>query len=219
MVVRIPKKKKQWSEASMAAAIEAVKNGTAVLRAAREHGVPRTTLHDRIPGRVIHGMKPGPRPYLAATEENELSLSIFLVDTAKAGYGKSRQEVKGLVEKVARDKGVLKKSKVTDGWFKRFLERQPTLSLRKGDATANVRMDCLSKETMLQYFEMLRDVLTEHNLLNSPAQIYNVYEMGMPLDHRPPRVLTKRGQKKVRCCTSGNKSQCNWSCNSTICDL
>ena len=49
---------------------------------------------------------------------------------------------------------------------------------------------------MLQYFQMVRDVLTEHNLLNSPAQIYNVDEMGMPLDHRPLRVLTKRGQKK-----------------------
>ena len=42
---------------------------------------------------------------------------------------------------------------------------------------------------MLQYFQMVRDVLTEHNLLNSPAQIYNVDEMGMPLDHRPLRVL------------------------------
>ena len=50
-------------------------------------------------------------------------------------------------------------------------------------------------------------MLTEHNLLSSPAQIYNVDETGMPLDHRAPRVVTKRGQKKVRCRTSGNKSQ------------
>ena len=61
------------------------------------------------------------------SEEKELSL--FLIDTAKAGYEKIRKEVKGLVEKVAQDKGVLKKSKVTDVWFRRFLERQPTLSL------------------------------------------------------------------------------------------
>ena len=58
---------------------------------------------------------------------------------------------------------------------------------------------------MSQYFEMLKDVLTEHNLMNSPAQIYNVDETGMRLDHRAPRVVTKRGQKKVRCRTSGNK--------------
>ena len=29
----------------------------------------------------------------------------------------------------------------------------------------------------------------------------------MPLDHRPPKIVTKRGQKKVRSRTSGNKSQ------------
>ena len=33
---------------------------------------------------------------------------------------------------------MLKKSKVTDGWFRRFLERQPSLSLRKGDGTAQM---------------------------------------------------------------------------------
>ena len=102
---------------------------------------------------------------------------------------------------------MLKMSKVTDGWFRRTLEKWPTLSFRRGDATANVRMDCLNKETIPQYFELLKDIFSEHKLLNSPAQIYNVDEMGMPLNHRAPRVVTKRGQKKVRCCTSGNKSQ------------
>ena len=92
----------------MIAAIKAVKeDGTAILRAANEHGVPRTTLQDRILGKVVHGTKPGPKPYLEPIEESELT--NFLVDTAKAGFGKTRKEIKGLVEKVARDKGVLKK--------------------------------------------------------------------------------------------------------------
>ena len=97
---------------------------------------------------------------------------------------------------------MLKKKKVTDGWFRRFKERQPQLSLRKGDATAN----CLNKETMARYFSMLKDVLLEHNSLDFPTQIYNVDETGMPLDHRAPKVMTMRGQK-VRCRTSGNKNQ------------
>ena len=83
----------------MLAAIAAVKEGTAILRAAKEHDVPRTTLQDRILGKVVHGTKPGPRPYLEPIEENELS--NFLVDTAKAGFGKTRKEVKALVTKVA----------------------------------------------------------------------------------------------------------------------
>ena len=87
----------------MIAAIKAFKeDGIAILRAANEHGVPRTTLQDRILGKVVHGTKPGPKPYLEQIEESELT--NFLVDTAKAGFGKTRKEIKGLVEKVAREK-------------------------------------------------------------------------------------------------------------------
>ena len=64
-------------------------------------------------------------------------------------------------------------------------------------------MESLDPETIKQYFDLLRDALVELGLVNSPAQIYNVDETGMSLDHRP----LKRGQKKVRCHTSGNKSK------------
>ena len=58
--------RKQWSDESMLAAIEAVKNGEPLLRAAVTFGVPRTTLGDRIHGKVVHGgTKCGQRPYLS----------------------------------------------------------------------------------------------------------------------------------------------------------
>ena len=37
---------------------------------------------------------------------------------------------------------------------------------------------------MAQYFSMLKDVVLEHNLLDSPAKVCNVDETGMPLNHR-----------------------------------
>ena len=40
----------------------------------RVHGVPRTSLYDRIKGRVIHGVKPGPKQYLTVEEETELAI-------------------------------------------------------------------------------------------------------------------------------------------------
>ena len=202
---RRPAKRKQWTNEAMVAALEAVKQGETILRAARTHGVPRTTLQDRVHGKVTHGAKPGPKPYLAPAEEKELSL--FIVDVAKAGYGKTRQQIKAIAENVANEKGTIRSKKVTDGWFKRFMDRHPKLSLRKGDATANVRMECLNPDMMKQYFDLLKDALEKHGLMDSPAQIYNVDETGMPLDHRPPKIVTKKGQKKVRYRTSGNKSQ------------
>ena len=55
----------------MLAAMTAVKHGCQLKRAAVEHGVPVSTLRDRISGRVIHGTKPGPKPYLDTAEEKE----------------------------------------------------------------------------------------------------------------------------------------------------
>ena len=43
----------------MVAAMSAVQNGMPIKRAAEEHGVPTTTLRDRINRRVVHGSKPG----------------------------------------------------------------------------------------------------------------------------------------------------------------
>ena len=62
---------------------------------------------------------------------------------------------------------------------------------------ANVLMECLNEDTMAEYFTMLKDVMAKENLLNSLSQIYNVDETGMSLDHRPPKVISKRRQKKV----------------------
>ena len=139
------------------------------MRAACEHGVPRQTLRDRVSGKVIHCTKPGPKPYLSPVEEKELA--NYLVEVAKAGYGKSRSQIKGLAEAIARKKETLRKTKILDGWFRRFMERQPYLRLRKGDATVNVWMDYVNKETMTEYFDLLKNVLTEHGLMDLPNQM------------------------------------------------
>ena len=78
-------------------------------------------------------------------------MEAFLMEVAKVGYGKTQKEVKLIVEAVAREKRVLRGEKISDGWFRRFLGRRPNLSLRRGDATANDRMDALDIETMNEY--------------------------------------------------------------------
>jgi len=60
----------------------AVANGQlTVFRTAQVYNVPKSTLHDRVSGKVRNGDKPGPNPYLSSTEEKELA--DFLVDVAK----------------------------------------------------------------------------------------------------------------------------------------
>ena len=93
-----PAKRKQWSGEQMTAAMEAVTDRTAVSinQAAREYGVPASTLKDRLSCRVVHGTKPGPVSYLNADEEADLAVYI----------------------EVAIERGILHSSLVSDGWWK-----------------------------------------------------------------------------------------------------
>ena len=204
---RMSKKRKQWSDESMRAAVKAVEEGDSVSEAARAHGVPKTTLYDRTSGRVAHGSNPGPRPYLSPGEEKELG--AYLKHCAKVGYGKTRRDVLTLVQSATSDRGVLRSSRVSEGWWRRFLKRQSDLSLRQGDSTAHVRMDAMNQETMDHYFSLLHDTLTTHDLLDKPAQIYNVDESGVPLNPRPPKIVSAKGRetKKVRYRSSSRKGQ------------
>ena len=150
-------KRKQWTEEQMTGPLVAASECMPENRAATMYGVPRSTLKDRLSGRVVHGHKFGPRQYLDPNEEMELT--DFLISSAKCGYGKTRREVMSIVEKVATDKKILKGNKISNGWWRRFLEMQKSLlSLRRGDATCHLRLSAINEETLNHYFDMLEDV-------------------------------------------------------------
>ena len=118
-------------------------------QAALQYGVPRSTLKDRLSGRVKHSRKPGPQSYLDPEEEQ--GLVEHLINAAQKGYGKTRKEVKHIAESVACEKKLVKKNKISNGWWRGFTERNPMLCLRQGDATAHVRMNAINRAiTLLQ---------------------------------------------------------------------
>ena len=200
------KRRKQWTNIQMEKAMEAVKTGTGINRATMECGVPRTTLKDRMSGHVEHGINPGPLPYLNKEEEKELA--VFLKKCASIGYGKTRKQVLAFVESyITNNKKGLKSSKITQGWWRNFLERQKDLSLRRGDNTSQDRMDAINSETIEHYFALLKKTLEENNLKNSPQRIYNVDESGVPLDPKGLSIVAESGSRKVRVRSTGRKGQ------------
>ena len=54
---------------------------------------------------------------------------------------------------------------------------------------------------------VLEDTLKQHDLQNSPSQIYNVDETGIPLDPKAPKILVCKGIKKPRYQSPGRKGQ------------
>lgn len=82
-------KRKLWTEENMLAAIEAVKDGESVRKAAMDFNVPKSTLGDRVSGRTEHGKKSGPEQILAL--EDEKKLAAYLIDVSKQWHVKSKE--------------------------------------------------------------------------------------------------------------------------------
>ena len=85
---------------------------------------------------------------------------------ASVGYRKTRRDVMGIAQSVAMDKGILRGYRISQGWWRQFLNRQKHLSLRRGDNCAQVRLNAINNDTMKQYFHVLEDTSKEHKLFN-----------------------------------------------------
>ena len=71
---------KQWSEEQMKKAVDAmIISKMSLPHAAMQYNIPKSTLGDRVSGRVQPGSVSGPTKYLTLLEENELSRFLSVV--------------------------------------------------------------------------------------------------------------------------------------------
>ena len=143
--------------------------------------------------------------YLTADEENELER--HLLQASEIGYRKPRRDVKCIVEHYLKDNMRLRGPSLSDGWWIKFLQRHPNLRLRSGDSTAGMRMEAVNADNLRAYYAPLRNIYDEHGFDDHPERVYNMDETGVQLEPHPPKVIAAKGKKKVRYCTSGQKSQ------------
>jgi uncharacterized membrane protein YgcG len=68
-------------------------------------------------------------------------------------------------------------------------------------------MEAINAENLRAYYNLLKGVYDKHGFDSHPEAIYNMDETGVPLEPRPPKVVSAKGKKKVRYRTSGQKSQ------------
>lgn len=59
-----PSHYKDWSDDRLYAAFQAVQKGQSVRQAAESYAVPKSTLYDRVSGKVVFGTRSGPPKYL-----------------------------------------------------------------------------------------------------------------------------------------------------------
>ena len=195
---------KQWTERQMGLAMNAVvKDGLSVRRAAEEFGVPKSTLGDRISGRVLPGAVSGPGKYLTDQEEEELT--CFLLRCASIGYPRSRLEVIAIVQRLCDQRGLNKV--VSHGWWESFCRRHRNVTLRVAAPLSLSRAKASDVAVINNYFDMLEATLLEYELLDKPCQLFNMDETGLPLDPKSLKAVCGVGTKNPAAVCTGNKTQ------------
>ncbi len=180
-----------------------VKRGLSVRRAAEEYRIPRSTLHDRISGKVAFGARSGPPAYL--TQETELE--EFLCNCAKVGYTRTRLQVIALVQHVHCSKGKGLNATVSNGWWESFQRRHTKVKLRTAEPVAYARVVSSSPAILDYYFDLLESTLEENGLSENLCQILNADESGMPLDPPSMKVVAPLGARHSQAVSTGNKAQ------------
>ena len=203
---------KEYHQEKLCRAYEEVKDGRlSIRRAAEQYGIPKSTLADRISGRVKFGAHSGPPRYLSDSEEKELA--SFICQSARIGYARTKKEILAVVEAVLASKsncgGTIQ---LSNGWWESFRKRHPYLTLRSIEKLSYARFLATDDVVINHYFDLLEQTLEDNDLLEKPSLIYNCDETGLPLNHTPSAVVGVRGQKHPRIITSGRKQQITVLC-------
>ena len=171
-----------------------IEENKSVREAAQQYDVPKSTLGDRVSGRVLPGAISGPPTYQTNDEEKELV--SFLCRAAEIGHGRTRHEVIAIVERVLASRG--KSRKISSGWWSSFISRHPEIVLRT-PAPLHEQVHL----TAVLWITRIESTLAENDLLDSPCLIFNMEETGMALDSSPLKLSCGKSIRTPHKCPVG----------------
>lgn len=135
--------------------------------------------------------------------EQEEELSRRIVRLAEVGYPLTNKILRKCVFTFCEENNLnhpfsTEKKMAGRSWIIGFLQRHPEISVRKAQSMNPARAQKLNKFIIKDYFDKLKTVLQELDLMDKPERIYNVDEKGCRLTlHHQQTVLAKKGAKRV----------------------
>lgn len=199
----------KWDEGTIKLAVNDVLNATKKLReAARSYGIPVSTLRDRIKNGNVAGPRLGRKSTFSAQQEKEIADHIK--NLARAFYGISSLELRRLVYEFAEKNNIQnnfnKASRLAGpDWLESFLKRNPSISLRKPEATSLNRIAGFNKNEVEMFFNNLISVMAKYKF--EAGRIFNVDETGISTVQKPGKILAPKGVKQLGSVTSWERGK------------
>ena len=200
--------KAKWSREDLQKAILAAKNGTSMRKAAKENGIPFSTLQERMASNNLQEAELGRKPVFSREQEDEMAEHVKYL--ASIFYGVTAKELRRLAFEFAERNNIQHTFNVNIGlagieWLRSFLRRNPTVSVRKAEGTSLNRLTAFNKEEVDLFFKLMENLMTKHQF--PPSQIYNADETGVSTVQDPGKILATKGQKRVGFATSGERGR------------
>ncbi|GBO99410.1 hypothetical protein EVAR_101402_1, partial [Eumeta japonica] len=202
----------RYSEESLRSALIEIREGTSsILGTSKKYGVPRSTIQDRIHGRIPdEARKMGPHSILSNSEE--AILVKWCGDLARCGFPSKMDDLLDTVQAIIKDDG--RPTPFLNGrpgrkWYMGFLIRNPSISLREAEGISKGRA-VITQESIKKWFEELKGFLREHNasiILDDPSRIYNGDETSFSLCPKTGKVLAPKGYKNVYNIQKGSEKE------------
>lgn len=182
----------KYDKAALQSAVDAVKSKSmGYLKASKVFKVPRPTIFDKVKEKSVIDCRTGPNTTLSVDEEKRLA--DWLVDMSKIGYGRSKQELLDIVQKIIQADSRstrFKDQRPGKDWYYGFMRRHPEISLRSprqlGKERAVIRPEHIEK--WFHDFEAFIRDTTDPNILHDPSRIYNADESGFCMSSKTGHV-------------------------------
>jgi len=141
-----------YTESNLLNALNAVKSGSSIRQAARDWGIPLTTLHGRIVGRVSRREANEHTQRLSPTQEASLVDWVLLQD--KLGLPPTHRQIKSFAQRILAAGGDDKP--LGRHWMEQFLRRHPSITTLKGRRIENSRIKAVTAKSIQQFFDRLQ---------------------------------------------------------------
>ncbi|KAL8568889.1 hypothetical protein ACOMHN_061465 [Nucella lapillus] len=173
-------RRRNYREEDLQAAIQAVKKGKGLREAARLHGVPPSTITNRMKGRTpFHEVE---RTVITAREEDQLV--AWIKECARRGFGRSMSQVQRAVQTILNERGavtVFKDNLPGKKWISLFMKRHRDVSFRTPQALGAQRA-VVTVDKITDWFKLAYDEITAAGgVLDDPSRIFNCDETGFQL--------------------------------------
>ena len=199
---KIRKRRRQmetWTDNQLAAVVA----GCKLAIAARNMGIPATSLRDHIYGRTIKRKK-GQQGVLSVEEES--ALVKWMLEMQEHVHPICIMELRRKVAEMIHDRWTPFKDGIPDrGWLRWFRNRHPELTLRSAQALEEARAKGLNPNSVASFYDNLQVAYQQHAY--PPSHIWNVNESGAQAGRSGggTLVFARQGTKSVHSIVPNSK--------------